>query len=275
MGRANPVSLSRSPVSANDPSAHAAAGDQHPPGFPPQQGYQTNLTARSNNGDVTAHSTKKVKLDGNGLIAVERSSVVTAERPLNQQLQQPVPAMSLPAAAAQQRPAAQHQQGSAGPPPPPPPGDALSGLTLHVEEDRRPISPSQLFQSAARGLPPPPHHQPCADRAPLRVPRLAAAPDCGNSNWTPYKEAPIIRRMSSGQRVSTLLTGQGWFRASSWHTHACLLHLITSLSPAALLASKACDDDKLKFRSEPCFKVLNSTCLLPCFLTAGCSSCAD
>ncbi|KAL0037278.1 hypothetical protein WJX79_010116 [Trebouxia sp. C0005] len=51
-----------------------------------------------------------------------------------------------------------------------------------------------------RGGPLPPHCQPCVDRPPSHAPRLAAAPECGNSNWTPYKAAPSARRMSSGQR---------------------------------------------------------------------------
>ena len=222
MGRASvaaPMPLHpNTPVSATIPSTNAAAGLRYPPGLQlPQQELEATSAARVTSGS-NMHSIKKVKLDSNGLIAVEHSKNVTAEQAVQPQSQLQSPAAMLSAGAAQIQQqglsasklappsaevlgAAQHQQ--QGPPhssPQAPSTEVLGGLVLHVQEDRRPISP--LLQSAARGVPPPPHYQPCVDRAPLRVPRLAAAPDCGNSNRTPYKAAPSIRRMSSGQRVS-------------------------------------------------------------------------
>lgn len=245
MGRASvaaPMPLHpNTPVSSTVPSANAAAGPQYPPGLQlPQQEVEETSAARFTSGSKV-HSIKKVKLDGNGLIAVEHSNNVTAEQPVRSQAQLQSPAAMLSAGAAQfqhqGRPAsrlappaaqvlgaAQHQQ--QGPPnafPPAPPTGVLGGLMLQVQEDRRPISP--LLQSAARGVPPPPHYQPCADRAPLRVPGLAAAPECGNTNWTPYKAAPSTRRMSSGHRVSMcmqhlLQLASAACKSSAWQCNA-------------------------------------------------------
>ncbi|DBA95369.1 TPA: hypothetical protein ACH3X3_013249 [Trebouxia sp. C0006] len=222
MGRANvatPMPLHPStPVSSAVPSANAAAGFRYPPGLQlPQQAFEANSAARVTSGS-NVHSVKKVKLDSNGLNAVEHCNNATAAQPahpqLHPQLQSPAAMLSADAAQLQQQGlpasrlaqpaaevlgAAQHQQQRPPPSfPQAPPTEVLGSLMLQVQEDRRPVSP--LLQSAARGVPPPPHYQPCVDRAPLRVPRLAAAPDCGNTNWTPYKAAPSTRRMSSGQR---------------------------------------------------------------------------
>ncbi len=226
MGRASmaaPMPLHpNTPVTSAVPSANTAAGPRYPPGLQlSQQGFEANSAARVTSGN-NMHSVKKVKLDSNGLIAVEHSNHVTAEQPAHPQPQLQSPAAMLSAHAAQSQQqglpasrlappaaevlgAAQHQQQRPPPSfPQAPSTEALGGLMLQVQEDRRPISP--LLQSAARGVPPPPHYQPCVDRAPLRVSGLAAAPDCGNTNWTPYKAAPSTRCMSSGQRVSTCST---------------------------------------------------------------------
>ncbi|DBA77493.1 TPA: Protein angel 1, variant 2 [Trebouxia sp. C0004] len=220
MGRASvaaPMPLHpNTPVSSTVPSTNAAAGVRYPPGLHlPQQEFEATSASRVTTGS-NMHSIKKVKLDSNGLIAVEHSNNVTAEQPVHPQLQLQSPAAVLSADAAQFQqqglpplrlaPAsaevcgvAQHQQqGSPHSFPQAPSTEVLGGLMLQVQEDRRPMSP--LLQSAARSVPPPPHYQPCVDRAPLRVPRLAPATDCGNINWTDYEAAPSTRRMSSGQR---------------------------------------------------------------------------
>ena len=245
MGRASvatPMPLHPStPVSSAVPSANAAAGFRYPPGLQlPQQAFEANSAARVTSGS-NVHSIKKVKLDSNGLIALEHSNSVTAEQPVHSQpqLQSPAAMLSADAAQLQQQGlpaarlappaaevlvAAQHQQQR--PPssfPQAPSTGALGGLMLQVQEDRRPMSP--LLQSAARGVPPPPHYQPCVDRAPLRIPGLTAAPDCGNTNWAPYKAAPSTRRMSSGQRVSKFMQHLRQFasaacRSSAWQCNA-------------------------------------------------------
>ena len=264
MGRASvaaPMPLHpNTPVSSAVPSANAAADPRYPPGLQlPQQGFEATSAAGVTSGS-NVHSMKKVKLDSNGLIAVEHSNYVTAEQPVHpqSQLQSPAAMLSVDAAQFQQQGlpasrlappaaevlgAAQHQQ--QGPPhsfPQAPSTELLGGLMLPLQEDRRPISP--LLQSAARGVPPPPHYQPCVDRAPLRVPRLAAAPDCGNTNWTPYKAAPSTRRLSSGQRVSMcmqhlLQVASAACKSSAWQCNATqcssYCYSITNISGTAVL----------------------------------------
>ena len=209
-------SIPDSLVNARTSLASAEAGPCCPPGLPlTQQRHQLAQGTSASNAEVLVHSTKKVKLDSNGLIAVEHSMAVLPEQPVPPQqqpvppqlqpvppqLQQPDGTMALPAGAAQHW-QQQHLPVSMGAPPP---AEGLGGLMLHVQEDRTPISPSQLFQSAARGVPPPPHYQPRVDRAPLRIPRPGTAPDCGNSSWTPYKQAPNHRHMSSRRGVCPLM----------------------------------------------------------------------
>lgn len=244
MGRADvatPMPLHPStPVSSAVPSANAAAGFRYPPGLQlPQQAFEANSAARVTSGS-NVHSVKKVKLDSNGLNAVEHCNNATAAQPahpqLHPQLQSPAAMLSADAAQLQQQGlpasrlaqpaaevlgAAQHQQQRPPPSfPQAPPTEVLGSLMLQVQEDRRPVSP--LLQSAARGVPPPPHYQPCVDRAPLRVPRLAAAPDCGNTNWTPYKAAPSTRRMSSGQRVGTCMQHLLQFASAACKSSICM-----------------------------------------------------
>ena len=205
----------------------------------PQQAIEANSAARVTSGS-NVHSVKKVKLDSNGLNAVEHSNNATAAQPahpqLHPQLQSPAAMLSADAAQLQQQGlpasrlappaaevlgAAQHQQQRPPPScPQAPPTEVLGSLMLQVQKDRRPVSP--LLQSAARGVPPPPHYQPCVDRAPLRVPRLAAAPDCGNTNWTPYKAAPSTRRMSSGQRVGTCMQHLLQFASAACKSSICM-----------------------------------------------------
>lgn len=190
MGRAmHVVPIVSTPVSANMPPANAAAGALP---LPTQQGREVALDNRADSGHMYLQSIKKVKLDSNGLIAVDRSTTVTTKQPLLP----PQPTLNtMRLGSAQQGSYTQQSPGLT-----PSTGVALSGLTLHVHEDKTPISPSQLFKSAAQGVPPSPHYQPCVDRAPLRVPCLSSAPDCGNSDWAPYKEAPSIQHSGSGSR---------------------------------------------------------------------------
>ena len=99
-GMAAPMPLhSNPPAGSIAPSANAAAGLIYPPGLQlPQQGFEATSAAGVTTGS-NVHGTKKVKLDSNGLIAVEHNKSVTAERPVHLQLQ--LQGAILPAGAAQ------------------------------------------------------------------------------------------------------------------------------------------------------------------------------
>ena len=105
MGRASvaaPMPLHpNTPFSSAVPSANAAAGLRYPPGLLlPQQGFEANSAAKVACGN-NMHSVKKVKLDSNGLIAVEHSNMVTAEQYVHSQPQLQTPAAMLSADGAQ------------------------------------------------------------------------------------------------------------------------------------------------------------------------------
>ena len=210
MGRSTPVTLSRPLATASPVAAHAVPGvTQTPPAvssatasLPTQPGPGVGVTAAAVQGiNISMHSSKKVKLNGSSLIAVEHSTVIAAEQSLPPRLQHPDQAF-FPAAGLQQQCSGDDHQ---LPVSMPPSTGSLSGLTLHVQEDRHPFSPSQLVQATARGPPFPRYRCPVEQAPPCVRPLSAAVPDCITNTWGPYKGGPSMRRRSSGQRVSQAL----------------------------------------------------------------------
>ena len=165
MGRAMPSASA--PASQSDvPAAHAAAVHQLPA---PQQSHHVAASVGSSNARISAVEGKKIKLDSDGMNAIESSRAVSAQLPAVAQRHQPdfgsAPAPDL----GQQQLHVQGPEGDFQLPS----GSAFGGTMLHVEEDRKPVTPSLLTGSAATSTADAQKHQDFVHRAPRWVPSHA------------------------------------------------------------------------------------------------------
>lgn len=191
MGRAMP-SASAAASRAGMPAAYAAAAHQLP--APQQSHHPIAAPVASVNARINVVESKKIKLDSDGLIAMESSRAVSAELPAAAQRCPPDLGSAPASDFAQQSFSLQSQRlkGDFASPS----GSALGGTALHVEEDRNPVTPSLLTGSAARSTAYPQERQDFVDRASRWVP-LPATP--GGSSSAQHQGFVDGRRLSSGR----------------------------------------------------------------------------
>lgn len=192
MGRA----LSNAPAPASQPHAHApaayaGAAHQHPSA---QQSVHAAAVSHASHGRISVTESKKIKLDSNGLVALETSTTLTAQQPAAAPRQHQEPGLT-------SFPPGLRRPGSgtlfSGPS-----RHNLAGLRLQVEDDRAQVTTSMLTSSASATATPSPQYQGSTGRAPLRGfpmltnDSLGRAPHSSNPHQTPHS---ATRRFSSGR----------------------------------------------------------------------------
>lgn len=198
MGRA--MSGSPAPVAsqpnAHVPAAHAAAVHQQPLA---QQSHPMTAVSQPNHGRISLTESKKIKLDSNGLVALETSRTVTAQQPAAVPRQQQGSGHASTPELTHWRPGL-HDPGSETNPYRPS-GGGLAGSRLQVEDDRTRVL---LNSSASAAATPLPQYQSATGRAPLcRSPTLSHdscswAPH-SSSKQTSHSAPATARRFSYGQ----------------------------------------------------------------------------
>lgn len=192
MGRA----MSNAPAPASQPHAHvpaAYAGPAHQQP-PAQQSHHATAASQSSHGRISVTESKKIKLDSNGLVAVETSTTVTAQQPAAAPRQHQEPGLtSFPPGLCRPRSGSLFSG---------PSGDILAGLRLQVEDDRAQVTPSVLTSSASATATPSSQYQGSAGQVQLWTSPMLPHDNHGlasNSRTPQQTPHSASRRFSSGR----------------------------------------------------------------------------